>query len=71
MELCYDGALVLPSSYAVMDEEEMCYTEGGYVSRSVNWISYPIDIACTAIGLNASALWDVQELRLQSLRLRK
>ena len=24
MELCYDGALVLPSSYAVMDEEEMC-----------------------------------------------
>ena len=22
MELCYDGALVLPSSYAVMDEEE-------------------------------------------------
>ena len=29
MELCYDGALVLPSSYAVMDEEEMTYTEGG------------------------------------------
>ena len=56
MDMCYDGALVLPSSYAVMDEEEMCYTEGGYVSRSVNWISYPIDIACTAIGLNASAI---------------
>ena len=29
MELCYDGALVLPSSYAVMDEEEMTYLEGG------------------------------------------
>ena len=56
MELCYDGALALPSSYAVMDEAEMCYKEGGYVSRSVNWISYPIDIACTAIGLNASAI---------------
>ena len=27
MELCYDGALVLPSSYAVMDEEEMTYLE--------------------------------------------
>lgn len=27
MDMCYDGALVLPSSYAVMDEEEMCYTE--------------------------------------------
>lgn len=31
MELCYDGALVLSSSYAVMDEEEMTYTEGGEV----------------------------------------
>ena len=31
MDMCYDGALVLPSSYAVMDEEEMCYTEGGGV----------------------------------------
>lgn len=29
MELCYDGALVMPSSYAVMDEEEMMYVEGG------------------------------------------
>ena len=29
MEMCYDGALVMPSSYALMDEEEMCYTEGG------------------------------------------
>lgn len=31
MDMCYDGALVLPSSYAVMDEEEMYYTEGGRV----------------------------------------
>ena len=29
MELCYDGALVMPSSYAVMNEEEMSYVEGG------------------------------------------
>lgn len=35
MELCYDGALVLPSSYAVMDEEEMCYTEGGIAVTTV------------------------------------
>lgn len=35
MDMCYDGALVLPSSYAVMDEEEMCYTEGAgiYISN--------------------------------------
>lgn len=25
MDMCYDGTLVLPSSYAVMDEEEMSY----------------------------------------------
>ena len=29
MEMCYDGALVMPSSYAVMSEEEMTYVEGG------------------------------------------
>ena len=23
MDMCYDGTLVLPSNYAVMDEEEM------------------------------------------------
>ena len=28
MDMCYDGALVLPSSYAVMNEEEMTYMEG-------------------------------------------
>ena len=27
MEMCYDGTLVMPSSYAVMDEEEMTYVE--------------------------------------------
>lgn len=29
MEMCYDGALVMPSNYAVMDEDEMMYVEGG------------------------------------------
>lgn len=29
MEMCYNGALVMPSSYAVMNEEEMTYVEGG------------------------------------------
>ena len=27
--MCYDGALVMPSSYAVMNEDEMMYLEGG------------------------------------------
>lgn len=28
MEICYDGALVMPSGYAVMSDDEMMYTEG-------------------------------------------
>ena len=32
MNMCYDGALLMPSSYAMMDEEEMVYLEGGAVS---------------------------------------
>ena len=27
--MCYDGALVMPSNYVVMNEEEMTYVEGG------------------------------------------
>ena len=27
MEMSYDGALVMPGSYAVMDEEEMMYVK--------------------------------------------
>ena len=35
MDMCYNGALVMPSSYAVMDEEEMTCFEGGWFdSRS-------------------------------------
>lgn len=29
MDMCYDGALVLPSSYAIMEQEEMTYFDGG------------------------------------------
>ena len=29
MEMCYDGALVMPRNYAVVSEEEMTYVEGG------------------------------------------
>ena len=29
MDMCYDGTLVMPSSYVLMDEEEMMYVEGG------------------------------------------
>ena len=32
--MCYDGALVMPSSYAVMNEEEMTYVEGGWSGKT-------------------------------------
>lgn len=36
MEMTYGGALVMPSSYAMMDEEEMMYLEGGI--SIYNWL---------------------------------
>lgn len=36
MEMCYDGTLVMPSSYAVMSEDEMTYVEGGDAKRLKN-----------------------------------
>lgn len=44
MEMCYDGALVMPSSYAVMDEEEMTYVEGGAELASVTVLLGPIGV---------------------------
>lgn len=45
MEMCYDGALVMPSSFALMNEEEMMYVEGGKFSKSA-----AKKIALTAMG---------------------
>lgn len=52
MEMIYDGMLALPSSYAVMDEEEMTYVEGGGIPRSV--AATIIDIPLTATPLGAA-----------------
>lgn len=49
MDMCYDGALVLPSSYAVMDEEEMCYTEGGIAVTTVQQL-YIVGTVITIYG---------------------
>ena len=37
MEMCYDGALVMPSNYVVMNDEEMCYLEGGIKASVKLW----------------------------------
>ena len=56
MEMCYDGALVMPGSYAVMSEDEMTYVEGGIKVSS--WVvGAAIDVALSAIGIwNVSAI---------------
>lgn len=48
MEMCYDGALVMPSNYAVLDEDEMMYTEGG-LDLSAKWVGVGLDIGISAI----------------------
>lgn len=57
MEMCYDGALVMPSRYAVMDNDEMTYVEGGgtitvkfskdFIRDSITAITSAV---CTIIG---------------------
>lgn len=48
MEMCYEGALSLPCSYAVMNEEEMTYVEGGK-AYSVSSVAKFINTAATVL----------------------
>lgn len=45
--MCYDGALVMPKNYAVVNEEEMEYIDGGKNGwwNSVGFIGGAIDVA--------------------------
>lgn len=54
--MCYDGALVLPSSYAVMDEGEMVYTEGGYYLKKT-WYGYTGYFTAKECSDISNALW--------------
>ena len=56
MDMCYDGALVLPSSYAVMDEEEMTYTEGGGSRTYRGNQGWAAAVALTSAGLFLSGM---------------
>ena len=58
MEMTYGGALVMPSSYAMMDEEEMMYLEGGAIPVDTFWVAFVIDVAVSAFfgGAACSAI---------------
>lgn len=53
MEMGYDGALVMPSSYVVMDEEEMMYVEGGKIVITVTLAGIGCAIGKKIVGLGA------------------
>lgn len=36
MEMCYDGALVMPKSFAVVSNDEMTYVDGGTAKNFCN-----------------------------------
>lgn len=40
MEMCCNGALVMPQNYAIIDESEMTYVEGGYYVKTYWWGNY-------------------------------
>ncbi len=63
MEMCYAGAIAMPSSYVVMNEEEMTYTEGGGIwgwlsdklnPRKTSNLSIYIDAAFIVISAGIS-----------------
>ena len=55
MEMCYDGALVMPSRYAMMDEEEMMYLDGGAIKIAATFSASQCNkmaaIACIVGGV--------------------
>lgn len=44
MDMCYDGTLVMPSSYAMMEEDEMSYVEGGGAAQSVAYYAVEMGV---------------------------
>lgn len=45
MEMCYNGALVMPSNYTVVNSEEMTYIDGGALTK---WQKVAVIGACVA-----------------------
>jgi len=55
MELCYDGALVMPSQYVSVGTSEMEYIDGGALSTADKaWIVGIAIVSAIAIG---AAIW--------------
>ncbi len=65
MEMTYDGLLVMPSSYAVMSEEEMTYLDGGAWSIGTLWNNIVhisgqyavVKSICKTVKWNGTSIW--------------
>ena len=60
MDMCYDGALVMPSSFAMMGEEEMTYVEGGETTtKTLKWANnyFKNIMGISGVGTLASAVF--------------
>lgn len=53
MEMYYDGALVMPKNYAVVDEEEMEYVDGGFYLSSDNCATIATYVYAAGWGIGA------------------
>ena len=59
MEMCYQGTLAMPKSYAVMDQDEMMYVEGGfYINKNkcatmATYISMLVGVSKAALAVMA------------------
>ena len=54
MDMCYEGTLVMPSSYAVMNEEEMTYVEGGAINIPRGLAAFALDAVLMLSPLGAA-----------------
>ena len=73
MEMCYDGALVMPNNYAIVDEEEMTYVDGG-ASIKPRWYGFDIYLSSDeceglawALTTGAGGAWLAAELHAPTI----
>ena len=55
MEMTYNGTLVMPANYAVVNEEEMTYVEGGGFFDAVKEFASGIGLTITSLSLLSGA----------------
>ena len=59
MEMCYDGALVMPNNYVAISEEEMTYIDGGLTNGQKAIVVAACAVGAVAIcaAVTAGEIW--------------